>query len=432
MKKRREIFKLAISISVAVAVVATASLSAMAAELKIAYKPSPIHDESVKMFEEWGKKNNVKITLDAIPYNVFMEKVTATLTSGGDQYDVIWHNDDWGQLWQGMLEPIEDPAILNLAMKKPLEAFINSDGKNTVVPMAHTFGVFFYRSDLIKESELPRTWDDMVKIGQKLQKAKKVKYGYVGGMSMNNSWFTFFWSMWTNKCDILMPIFERDNQKLAKAGWTAALDQKCMQEVVEFWHDAINKHKISPKGMPSYDRNAANAIFQAGNAAFTVSDSVHYGDFNNPKKSKVAGKVNIGYFPMGPRDPKGKFAWNEIWGWAIPKGVPAERKALAKKMLLSMMENKAGQINLWKATGGPPPNMKLWDEIAQQDPFMKQLKKVSLDVTPYTHAAYYFPKWPAVHKAFSDTVVKAVTGKRSDIAKTLKSGMSSVHNAAAE
>ena len=430
MKPRGGILRFIISASVAVAVSAAATLGVNAAELKIAYKPSPIHDESVKMFKKWGEANGVKITLDAIPYNVFMEKVTATLTSGGDQYDVIWHNDDWGQLWKQWLEPITEKEILDLAMKKPLEAFVNDQGQNTVVPMAHTFGVFFYRTDLIKEADLPRTWDDLVKVSKQLQSDGKVKYGYVGGMSMNNSWFTWFWSMWTNKCDILMPIYERNNAKLAAANWTAALDQDCMREAAEFWWDAIHTHKISPKGMPSYDRNAANAIFQAGNAAFTVSDSVHYGDFNNPKKSKVAGKVSIGFFPMGPRDPKGAFAWNEIWGWAIPKGVPADRKALAKKMLLAMMKDSDGQMNLWKSTGGPPPNMLLWDDIAKSDAFMQQLKKVGLSITPYTHAAYYFPKWPAVHKAFSDTVIKAVTGKREDIAATLKGGMDAVHKAA--
>ena len=63
---------------------------------------------------------------------------------------------------------------------------------------------------------------------------------------------------------------------------------------------------------------------------------------------------------------------------------------------------------------------------------MQQLSKVVLDINPYTHASYYFPKWPAVHKAFSDTVIKAVLGKRGDIPATLKSGMVAVHRAAVD
>ena len=89
-----------------------------------------------------------------------------------------------------------------------------------------------------------------------------------------------------------------------------------------------------------------------------------------------------------------------------------------------------GQIELWKKTGAPPPNQELWDKIAKDDVFMKQLKKVSLDVPGKNHAAYYFEKWPAVHKAFSDAVIKAVTGKREDIGKALAEGAPLVSAAA--
>ena len=44
--------------------------------------------------------------------------------------------------------------------------------------------------------------------------------------------------------------------------------------------------------------------------------------------------------------------------------------------------------------------------------------------------AYYFPQWPAVHKAFNDAVTKAVTGKREDIAKVLADNAASVSKAA--
>ena len=61
---------------------------------------------------------------------------------------------------------------------------------------------------------------------------------------------------------------------------------------------------------------------------------------------------------------------------------------------------------------------------------MRQLKKVSLDVPGKVRGAYYFEKWPAVHKAFSDAVIKAVTGKRGNIAKALTAGAPLVTDAA--
>ena len=66
-------------------------------------------------------------------------------------------------------------------------------------------------------------------------------------MSMNNSWFTWLWSMWTNNCDVLLPARERDNAKLAKNGWKSGLNEPCMRQVAEFWWDAVHVHKISPR-----------------------------------------------------------------------------------------------------------------------------------------------------------------------------------------
>ena len=45
----------------------------------------------------------------------------------------------------------------------------------------------------------------LVTVSKKLQAEGKVKFGYVGGMAMNHSWFSWFWSMWGNNCDVLMP-----------------------------------------------------------------------------------------------------------------------------------------------------------------------------------------------------------------------------------
>ena len=172
--------------------------------------------------------------------------------------------------------------------------------------------------------------------------------------------------MWANQCDILKPLFERDNDKLKAAKFEPAVTEPCHREIVEYWWDAINTHKISPPGMTAYGRNEANAIFMAGDAAFTLVDSTHFGEFSDPKRSKIVGNVGMAPFPVGPRA-KVPTSWNEIWGWAIPIGVPAEKKKLVKEMLSAMMSDEAGQIEMWKKTGGPPPNVKLWPKIAADD-----------------------------------------------------------------
>jgi ABC-type glycerol-3-phosphate transport system substrate-binding protein len=99
-------------------------------------------------------------------------------------------------------------------------------------------------------------------------------------------------------------------------------------------------------------------------------------------------------------------------------------------MLSAVMADEEGQVAMWKATGGPPPNVKLWDKIANQDPDFRSLLNAVFNQKPVAHSAYYFAEWPAVHKAYSDVVIKALSGKREDIQKVLDEGAPSLTRAA--
>src|SRR5262245_49180965 len=119
-------------IAIAVGLMASAGMvpaSAQEKELKIGYMKNPIQDASLDMAEKWAKANNVKLTRIPMAYSVFMEKVTSTLTSGTDQFDVIWHNDDWGQLWKKWVEPTDDIKGIDTVDQWPLLAFWNDDKK---------------------------------------------------------------------------------------------------------------------------------------------------------------------------------------------------------------------------------------------------------------------------------------------------------------
>ena len=57
------------------------SAQAQEREIKVGYMKNPIQDASLDIMEKWAKANNVKLTRVPMAYSVFMEKVTATLTS---------------------------------------------------------------------------------------------------------------------------------------------------------------------------------------------------------------------------------------------------------------------------------------------------------------------------------------------------------------
>ena len=221
-------------------------------KLSIAYMPHPIQEQQLKWMKKWGEQHGVDVRPTPISYEVYVEKLTGSFLARSQEYDVIWHNDDWGQLWGAFLEPVDDVKTIHAMDKKvlidPAMLWPGPDGKKhaTAVPLMETLGVFFYRKDLIKADEYPKTWADLVKISQRLQKDGKVKWGFVGGMKYPHTWFTLLWSFWTNDCDIFAPFNERDNEVLTKNGWKSMLGEKCAREAIEFWWDNINVHKISP------------------------------------------------------------------------------------------------------------------------------------------------------------------------------------------
>ena len=99
-------------------------------------------------------------------------------------------------------------------------------------------------------------------------------------------------------------------------------------------------------------------------------------------------------------------------------------------MLAAMLADEAGQIAMWEKTGGPPPNVKLWPKLRADDKDFDMLSKAVFDNKPLAHSAYYFPEWPALHKAYSDAAIGALQGKREDIPQALKDSVEKLRRAA--
>ena len=397
-------------------------------KLRIGHQVYPIHEQQLKWMKKWGEMNGVAIESVPISYGVFVEKLSASLMANSKEYDIIWHNDDWGPLWGAFLEPLDDiktiPSMNREILIDKAMLWPGPDGKPriTAIPLVETLGIMFYRKDLISPKEYPRTWADVVRVSRRLQKEGKVKWGLTGGMKYPNTYNTILWSMWSNDSDIFSPPDERDEAVLKKNGWKTMLPSKSFREMVEFWWDNIHTHKISPPGQVSYTGPEADAVFMAGDAFLTQNDTTLLGKYNDPKASKVAGKVAFGPFPTGPSNKKGQFAWRAAWFWAIPKAIDPEQKKLAKQLLTWLTESEEVQRDIWTSVGGIPPVVKVQEAIAASDPLFKELKAAVIDVPHSVVPGYYVKQWPKINATISDVVTKALSGKREDIGKVLDEG----------
>jgi hypothetical protein len=60
--------------------------------------PHPIHVAAAQVDEEVGRDEGRRDQAHPISYEVYVEKLTASFLAKSQEYDIIWHNDDWGQL----------------------------------------------------------------------------------------------------------------------------------------------------------------------------------------------------------------------------------------------------------------------------------------------------------------------------------------------
>lgn len=409
-------------LSTALPFVRTPSLAiAQVRTLTVAYMPSPLLNHQVNAMVDWGKSRGIEIVPASISYEVYVEKMSTVLSAGSREYDIIWQNDDWGQLWGRFLEPVEDVSSMkgvkrDILVDKP----VLWEGKATAVPIIDNLSPFFYRTDLVPANRTPKTWDEMIEVSRELQRQGKVKWGYVGGMKYPHGFWTYLVGLWSNGCDLFSPVGERDNAKLAANGWKSMLDQPCAVWVVNYWRDAIYKHKTSPPGMVGYTRTDADAIFMAGDALFSMQDPTVWGDYNNPAKSRVAGKVGVMRWPKGPHA-KGTSTWRAAWFWAIPKSIAPERKVVAKELINYVTSDRHVQREIWTKLGGIPGQLHIQQELAREDPKFAELKAVG-DVDELIAPCYYHLAWSELFAILSDSMTKAVIGREEDTLAVLREG----------
>jgi ABC-type glycerol-3-phosphate transport system substrate-binding protein len=387
-------------------------------KLKIASGPHPVQKHQIKWMEKWALLNpDVEVEPIILSYDVYFTKVSNAIQSSKCEYDFVWHNDDWGAAWMNHMEYVDDVKHFdNVPQHLWNLCFKDKNGRSTAVPFIGTSGAMFYRKDLI--STPPKTWKETQELGMKLQKEGKTKWGYVASMKYPHAYFTFLPFMWANLADISYPPFVRDSEMLEMFGWQTMVTDVRVVEMLEFWWDQMHRYKTAPRDMVSYSRDAAGAIFMAGDCAMYANDTQYYGTLNDPQKSKVAGKVGIAPFPCGPHG-NGPLSWDVAWAWAVPRNISAEKKKAAKDLLGYLLGEEI-QVDMWKKTGGIPTSVNVRSALKKSDPLFAEFAKATFDAAVLVAAAHYYPKWPQVHSIFTDYCIKAVSGKKEDIGKVME------------
>ncbi|MFL6596143.1 MAG: ABC transporter substrate-binding protein [Chthoniobacterales bacterium] len=286
-----------------------------------------------------------------------------SLLGGQAVYDIIYADTVWIPKFAaaGWLEDLTDRCPAERWNEFIPGAIEGGKYKGRIyrVPQHVDVGMFFYRRDLLEAAneQPPDTFDDLVRIAQKLQQPEQL-WGYV----------------WQGKqyegliCDFMEVLTGFGGFWIDAETNEVGLDHSEAVRALEWMRDSIHRTRISPPGTTANTEEETRLIFQSGRAIF-LRNWPYVSITSQQPGSMMIGKVGIK--PM-PATPKGRPAATlGGWGMAIAKNSPHKEEAWKFSEYVSALP----QVMRVQAHRGSPPALKAFYEN-NNDPTWRDIYRV--------------------------------------------------------
>ncbi len=346
------------------------------------------------MVASWNSQNETKIKLEYVTVLGNPKEATAFAAGEGPDIFMISPGD--------ILRYYSGNALVDLGQymtKEAIDDFYPNnmqsrlmDGKVYALPMeVEPLAMFYSKPALekahISEAELPKTWDDLLSLGDKLKSAKQgpMCFSTAPGYYQNFTWYPFFW--------------QGGGDVVTKDGQKSAFDAKPAIDALRFW-----KEPIQQGIMPRVEPAAADVItsFTQGYASVYLNGIWNVSGFHYR-----APKFDYGVFPI-PTPPGGK-PTTTLGGWAFVANARGKDPETAAKFCVwalgSMEADSIKRVVDWciHAKSDISPRKSAMAQATKEggydSPIMKQFKN---DIFPTGRGEPRYP--PVIYKAISDAI----------------------------
>lgn len=333
------------------------------------------------IIEPWNKENkDIKVVLQHIPYNQYMQKVQTEFAAGMGADVVFCEVNNFIDLYtKGILMPLDeliaaDPSIDIKDYYPELTKRFTRDGKLYVLGRdIAPFACVFYNKDLFDQAGLPYPKDnwtvkDLVEIGQKLVRKE-------GGITTQ---FGFYGWTWWNWLYTFGGGYVDDFANPTKL----TISSHKSRQALQFYHDLMYKYGIAPT--PNSDTTGAQ-LFMTGRLAMYQS-----GIWESPEFRTIQSfDWDVVMFPGGP-DGKKSFGSGGS-GYAISKST---KNPSAAWRVVKALADRNGQIAMAKTGLAQPAIKSLANSEYFADNGEKPLNKRMLDeATKYISFDPFHPNW---------------------------------------
>ncbi|GFK94389.1 Erythritol/L-threitol-binding protein [Fundidesulfovibrio magnetotacticus] len=326
-------------------------------EIRVMMNKHPFTTYIEPKLAEFEQLTGIKVVMESFPEDQFRNKRTIELNSGGklDGFMIMATQDDLYYWKAGWLLPLDDfvkdPALTDASWDQkdffPLFMKANTiDGKLFGVVFNAETSLLSYRKDLFEQNKIkvPATmkeFEDAAKFfhGKEMDGKKMVGVTLRGkGAAATSQWSDFMFTFGGN-------WMEKGKSFLNSPQDIAAF---------KFYGDMLRNY--GPEGATMLHWAESTQLFMEGKAAMIYDANVFKSLYENPKDSKVAGKVGYAVIPAGPA---GSIPHLSNWSLCINKNAPAKQQK-ATWLFIQWATNKQNAVKALLA-GVPAGRASAWD-----------------------------------------------------------------------
>ncbi len=379
--------------------------------LVVNFPAHPHYDAVMKILPEFTKETGIEVEVDQLPYLKMRERQSLELSQDEGEYDLIAYvvfskadyvfADQLENLAKYFMNPkLADPSygsgdlidgyVYNIGFAGGEKGYLEGKtGSLFGVPYGSETSILGYRKDIFEKHGLkvPETYDEMLEIACKIP---QLEPGMGGVASRAASGHHASHAFLLHLAPLGGRVFDSD--------WNPIVNNEAGVKAAEALKSIVD---CGPKGATNFGFGEALGAFLNGDTAMFLDTTVVAGQINDPKKSKVVGKVGWALHPMGVR------RGSQTGGFGIGIPANAENKEAAF-LLMQWLTSKKGD-KLVALAGGNPSRFSTHadEEVNAKFPHMvtfgKALKHADPDWRPI------IPVWGKINADLGTTLSKVLT-----------------------
>jgi multiple sugar transport system substrate-binding protein len=256
----------------------------------------PFKQKIIPLFK---KQTGISIEFLTSPYDSFFSKAFQDGQSKAGQYDIYIMDDPWIPQYAaaGILEDLGKHGVkadsgfstpfIDLGYWPPrsgprVKGFEKTTPSLIALPTIGDLQTLTYRNDVYTSA--PKTWSELVTVGQAAMKSGKIKNGFVfrgvKGNPIVTSWY---------------PIFLSYGGKFFDDKWNVTFNSAQGKAAAEFFVGKLKS--LAPSGVAEFDSDQEGAAILGGDAGAIIQYTGNAIKSDDPSQSKEVGKLDFAVVP---------------------------------------------------------------------------------------------------------------------------------------